>query len=370
MTARVGHVTPWGVHCGIAKHLSYWLPFAAARRPQFVLAEYPPWWHTAVMDWNTCGSIRCWKRSHPDNLKIPCRVALEQGINILHWQWDPSFFPWEAIKEYEAWAQAAGVKTVATIHTLHEEDEFTWVTKAVLGAVDIVAAGTPGLVDALTAYAGRFAIPLKSAIRYVPLPVPAPPALNRVAQPPSAVKGPVILTWGFLGTGKGHLAILDAVRRIRRDYAPGAVYRVAGRAMTGEQKNNVDTLLKAANGCPGLLDLQERWFSDEEIAALCREADVIALNHVYQHQSSSGTVALSVASGTPVVVSDSPMFSGYAEADAVKVAQDGPDGFHDALLDVLTKPDQLDAGREWMMRRIAAPTVADQYESIYQELCP
>lgn len=368
MSARVGHVTPWGVHCGIAKHLSYWLHYAAARRPHFVLAEYPPWWHTTTMNWNTCPSIRCWKRSQPDNLRVVQKVAIEQGVKIIHWQWDPSFFPWEAVKEHEQWARDSGIKTVVTIHTLHEDDEFTWVTKAVLAAVDMIAAGTPGLVAGLTDYAARFAIPLKSPVRYVPLAVPFRP--DHVAQPPSAVEGPVILTWGFLGTGKGHMAILEAVRRLRREYAPNAVYRVIGRAMTGEQKNNVAALLRAASAEEGLLDLQERWFTDDEVAAHCRAADVIALNHVFRHQSSSGTVALSVASGTPVVVSDSPMFCGYAESGAVKVAAPGIDGMTEALLDVLTKPDQLAAGRETMMRIIAAEAVASQYEVIYQELCP
>ena len=365
MSARVGHVTPWGVHCGVAKHLSYWLPEAAAHRPHFVLAEYPPWWHSSVAEWNTCPSIRCWKRSQPDNLHTPCQIALEQGMKILHWQWDPSFFPWTAITEYETWAQNAGIRTVVTAHTLHDLDEFTWVNKAVLKMADAVAAGTPGLVAALTDYAARFCIPLKSPIRLIPLPVPE--MGSSIVRRPSSVVNPVVLTWGFLGAGKGHLAILDAVRELRA-YAPGAIYRVAGRAMTGEQRNTVDSLLSASADDPGLLDLREGWLDDEEILSLCREADAIALNHVWRNQSSSGTVALSVASGTPVVVSDSPMFSGYAESGAVKVAAPGPNGFLDALLDVLTKPDQLAAGRAEMMKRIAAPVVASQYEAIYQEL--
>ena len=366
MPARVGHVTPWGVHCGIAKHLSYWLPFAASRRPQFILAEYPPWWHTTATEWNTCPSIRCWKRSQPDNLQVPCKVAVEQAVRIMHWQWDPSFFPWTAIQEYEPWAQAAGMKTVVTAHTLHDVDEFTWVNKAILKIADVIAAGTPGLVAALTDYAARFCIPLKSPIRLISLPVPEiSPALCTLR---SALCAPVILTWGFIGSGKGHLAILDAVRRIRQEYAPGAIYRVAGRAMTGEQRNTVAALFDAASDEPGLLDLREGWLDDEEVFSLCREASVVALNHIHRHESSSGTVALSVASGTPVVVSDSPMFSGYAETGAVKVADPGPDGFVDAILDLLTKPDQLDRGRERMMQRISSPVVASQYEAIYQEL--
>lgn len=367
MSATVAHVTPWGVHCGIAKHLSYWIPHQ--RRPGVICAERVPFWHTVTEDWNTFPSARCWSRSTRDALFNATARAREYNARIIHLQWDPSFFPFDALTEYARVAAAQNLRTVVTAHTLVDDGQFTWENKAVLRLADQIAVGTPGMVKAFTEYAAQFAIPLKRPVRWVPLAVPNVYARSALSDPAPAGEsnGPLILTWGFLGGIKGHLEICEAVRLLRR-YAPAARLMIAGRAMTGEQRENLQRLQALAASAPDMICVREGFLSDAEVYDLCRSASCVVLNHQVRHNSSSGTVALSVASGAPVVVSDSPMFGGYAEAHAVKVAEPGPDGLADAILDVLTDESQLDAGRAEMMKRAAAPAVAAEYESIYQEL--
>lgn len=352
------------MHCGIAKHLSYWLP--ELRRPAVICAEHPPYWHSSVVsDWNTFPTERCWRRGAADALQSACAFAEAQDARIIHLQWDPSFFPLSAMLGYSEWAATRNVRTVVTAHTLMDDDQFVWENKQILCLADQFVVGTPAMVKAFTDYATRFGIRLRRPIRWIPLSAP------HVAQPPPVaadpLSGPIILTWGFLGGFKGHAEVLDAVRLIR-SFAPGARYVVVGRAMTGEQRNNMESLRQQSERDPGLLEVREGFLGDDEIIALCQSADCIVLNHQVRHISSSGTVVVSVASGTPVVVNDSPMFSGYIESGAVRVAAPGPAGIADAILDVLSDGHSLIAGRSEMIARTTPEAVAAQYEQVYSEL--
>jgi len=364
MPKSVAHVTTWGVHCGVAKHLSYWLPHV--RRPGVICAEHPPSWHSSIENWNTLPSVRCWRRGSADGLMAAALVAEEHNAGIIHLQWDPSFFSFDAICQYREWAAARGIRTVITAHVLLDIPVYTWETKAVLTMADQFVVGTPAMVEAFHEYSARFSLPLKRPVRWVPLAAPEMP--DDQPAPYDGSPGPLILVWGFLGGLKGHAETVEAVRRLR-EFAPTAHLLIAGRAITGEQRQNVDRLRLLAKADPDLLEVREGFMADDDLYALCRSADCIVLNHQWKHPSSSGTIAISVASGTHVVVSQSLMFSGYVEAGAVKaVDAPGPDGLVDAILDILTAEHQLDSGRAEMMARIAAPAVAAQYESIYNEI--
>ena len=359
MKAVVAHVTPWGVHCGIAKHLSYWLPHVPPDRPMHILGEKPPHYYGEVEDWPGPPVTRCWVRGKGHELGSIRAAAEACGAGIVHWQFDPSFFPHKFMAEYAEWAGALGIKTVTTAHTLEDTQCFTWSNKALLRCVDALIVGTPGMQKAWQDYAARFHIPLRRAVEVIPLPAPpVPPYTGRKLTP-----GPVVLTWGMLGKGKGHGEVLDAVLLLRAQGHPKARYLVVGQAITGEQRQNVDALRARAAEHPGVLEIREGYLTEDELYGLCQSCHVIALNHQWQHQSSSGTVALSVASGVPVVTSASPMFDGYE--GAVLTAQWGPEGWREALEAALVNK-QLN--RDDIMRRISPETVAGQYEEVYGAL--
>jgi len=361
MLGTVAHVTPWGIPCGVAKHLSYWLASVSADWDSVILADHPPPWYGPPEDTEGWPVDRCWNRSRAESLP-DIQAAVEScRAKIVHWQWDPSFFPYRAILAYGEWAADTGVRTVATLHTLEDIDVFAFQNQSMLRVVDQVVVGTPGMADAWTAYAKRFHIRLARPIRVIPLPVPPVPPTPA----PKATPAPLVLTWGMLGHGKGHETVLEAVKLLRQGDYPEARYLVVGRALTGEQKQHLADLEKLA-ATEDALELRVDWPSEQDIYALCGSAHAIALNHQWQHESSSGTVALSVASGTPVVVSVSPMFSGYE--GAVRVAGDTAQAWANALADAIGQPEQFAAGRAEVLRRITGAAVAAQYEQIYSSL--
>lgn len=351
------HVSPWGVHCGIAKHLSYWLPHL--RVPSAICAEIKPAWHKVVETWGDVPCTRAWTRGSAHALADVAAMADSLGANIVHWQWDPSFFPFRAMEEYERWVLKTGTRTVVTAHVLYDDDLFTWENKKMLTLADQLVVGTPHMVNAFAEYAERYQVRLYADPRCVCLPAPRIPGL---ATRRSKRRGVHIGTWGFTGGHKGHAEIADAVQMLSDSGTP-AKYIVAGRALTGEQRETVERLRNRPN-----VEVREGFLTDEQVYKFCRSLDCVVLNHRCHRPSSSGTVALSVASGTPVVVSESPMFSGYSDTAAVKVASPGAEGIAAAIAAVLRDPTQLDSGRKTMLKRNDPAAVARQYEDIYSEV--
>ena len=360
----IGHVTTWGIHCGLAKHLSYWLPHLPPERHSVMLAEEPPHWYPPAEDWPGPAVVRCWKRGQVDVFADIKKAVDEFGVTILHLQWDPSFFPWRATMDLEELAAKRGVKIVITAHVLVEPPLWVRETNAVLRSADQVVAGTPALTEALMGRAAQFHFRPVRPIRTVPLPVPEMPPRPETRQG----GGPFVLTWGLLGAGKGHVRIYHACRMLRERGHSGIRYAVMGHAVTREQEGRAAELeaLIAQDG--DMLSLKRGFASDAEIAEACYAASVIVLGHNWTRYSSSGTVAISVASGTPVVVSESPMFSGYVEEGAVRVCDGTPEGIADAIVWAVKNHALLAAGRDLVMPRITGQAVARQYEMIYQDL--
>lgn len=358
----VGHVTPWGIPCGLAKHLSYWLRHVT--RPCFMYAEDPPNWYPTVEDWGM-DVQRIWRRGKADGLEHVQEAAMLDGLRLVHWQWDPSFFPWRTINAYGEWARRFGVRTVVTIHTLEDNPVFTYPNKALLRNADVLVVATPGMKAAWEDYAAGFHITVRHPIRVIPLPVP-PLSYGGAGYPSTASPGPIILTWGMLGKLKGHLPVWQAVQHLRSHGMPNARYVVAGQAITGEQKQNLDALQAEAKDSGGALEVRAGFVPELELYDLCRSVDVIVLNYQWEHQSSSGAGAISVASGTPVVTSRSPMFASCK--DAVYRCGKEPEEIAAAIESVLADPSALMRGRAELLPSITGETVARQYEEAYSYL--
>jgi len=236
MPSAVGHVTPWGVRCGVARHLSYWLAAAGDARPMHILAERPPAYYGEPQDWPGPAIVRCWARSRADSLQGVQDAAGRLGIRLLHFQFDPSFWPSEALTAFATWAAARDVKTVMTAHTYEDGQVFTLANKAALRTFDRIVVGTPAMRDAWQRYADSFHIVLRAPIQVIPLPVPELPE-GRAPRPEQCR---LVLTWGMLGKGKGIEQVFEAVRALRGGDYPELRYLVVGQALTGEQRANRD----------------------------------------------------------------------------------------------------------------------------------
>jgi glycosyltransferase involved in cell wall biosynthesis len=188
--------------------------------------------------------------------------------------------------------------------------------------------------------------------------------LRELARAPAPVDGdgPLAVAPGLIRPYKGVDVLLDAWPAVR-ERVPGARLLVAGRPMMDTSSLPLDQ--------PGVTFLP-RFLSDEELAALLRRADVVALP--YRRIDNSGVLAAALAFGAPLVLSD---VGGFGELHRVEgVGELVPPGdagaLAAALARVLSDPEaraRLAAASE---RAASGPlgwdSVAERTERVYLEL--
>lgn len=360
----IGHVTPWGVPCGIGKHLSYWI--GALKRPQIILAEHPPRWQPPAEEWpGPHVVIRCWRRGDPGGFDGVQAAAEEAGVKLLCIQYDPTFWHHRAICGLSDWAKDVGIRLVFRWHIISPGKGFIWQNKAILRAADALIVGTPAMQRVLQEFADSYHIRLNAEIAVIPL---SAPSLNGIPDRPARPEGPLILTWGMLGHFKGHAETFEAVKLLRANGYPKARYVICGQAFTGEQRLNVERLSKLAAEAPELLELRLGFIAEKELLSLCQTADCIVLNHQTDHYSSSGTIVLSVASGSPVVVSNSPMFSGFSDRGLAIPTDGSAGGIAAGIQTALRESDALRARAFGASYGFSPEAIAAMNERIFSSL--
>ena len=357
----IGHITTWGVQCGIAKHLSYWLSFVHHPERHIIFSEFPPVWLPSCDSFPSLSVIRCWKRGSGMGLTSVIG-SIDPSIKVLHVQFDPSFFSFDDIRSFNILSSQLGVKKVFTFHSIPEWPLFAKEIHEVLREADVVVVGTPAMEEALVKRCGEHHIPAKRIV-LIPLPAPFVPSAVAVADGKKE-KGPgfpELLMWGFPSCYKREFEVLKQVELLLKEF-PSLHCLVVGSAITKEHENTLAQMLAFSERRPWL-EVRNEWLGDEELTRLCRKADCIILNHANQWPSSSGTVGVSIASGTPVVISESLMFSGFEKA-AISARSD----FGSAVKTALKPCEERESEAKKAAERISPKRIAEVYEKLYSEL--
>lgn len=196
-----------------------------------------------------------------------------------------------------------------------------------------------------------------------------------VAPEPDPTDRPVVLTWGLIGPGKGIEWAIEALPGLR-DLRPR--YLVMGRThpkvaqRDGELYRDGLAQRAAALGVADLLELDDRYLSVDELAALVKRADVVLLPYDSREQVTSGVLIEAVAAGRPVVSTAFPhAIELLGDGTGLVVAQRDPAALEAALRRVLTEPglaDELAAGAARKAPELLWGAVADRYRQIVESL--
>jgi glycosyltransferase involved in cell wall biosynthesis len=146
------------------------------------------------------------------------------------------------------------------------------------------------------------------------------------------VEGPVILFFGYLSRYKGVDVLLDAFASVS-----GAELWVAG-----VPRVDMDELRALAARAPGVVRFLPRFVEDEELPALFRRADVVALP--YRQIDQSGVLYTALAFGRPLLVSRVGGLPELADRHgaAVAVPPEDPEALGEALARLVADPAERD----------------------------
>jgi glycosyltransferase involved in cell wall biosynthesis len=158
--------------------------------------------------------------------------------------------------------------------------------------------------------------------------------------------GPLVLTWGLLGPGKGIEWAIDAMPGLR-DLRPR--YLVMGKThpkvlqRDGEHYRN--SLLRRAEmrGVDDIVELDDRYLGVAELADLVQRADVVLLPYDSREQVTSGVLIEAVAAGRPVVSTAFPhAVELLGDGTGLVVPQRDPEALESALRRALSEPGLAD----------------------------
>jgi glycosyltransferase involved in cell wall biosynthesis len=189
--------------------------------------------------------------------------------------------------------------------------------------------------------------------------------------------GPVILTWGLLGPGKGIEWAIGGLQRIK-DLRPTPRYLIAGETHPQVRRGQGEAyrlgLLSRARALrvAELVRFQPGHLAAGELNRLIRRADVVLLPDDSNESVTSGVLVEAVAAGKPVIAAAFPhAVELLADGVGLVVPQGNSAAIGEALHRVLTEP-ELAEGMAERARRIAPelmwPAIADRYRAVVDDL--
>jgi glycosyltransferase involved in cell wall biosynthesis len=130
---------------------------------------------------------------------------------------------------------------------------------------------------------------------------------------PSLVTGnrPLALTWGLIGPGKGLESAIAACAGLV-DLDPRPRYLIAGathphvREASGETYRQSLVSLVHQLGLEDLIEFDDRYLDQEELAQMVRSADVVVLPYESVEQVTSGVLVEAIAASKPVIATRFP----------------------------------------------------------------
>jgi polysaccharide biosynthesis protein PslF len=189
--------------------------------------------------------------------------------------------------------------------------------------------------------------------------------------------GPMALTWGLLGPGKGIEHVIDAMALLRaRGLRVG--YTVAGethprvQARDGEAYRQMLEKRASAQGVGDLVRFDPRYLPSDALSCTIGAADVVILPYESLEQVTSGVLIEAVTAGKPVISTRFPhAVELLADGAGLLVQRQDPQAIADALRRVLREP-----GLAAQMSRRAAeiapcllwPAVANRYRELAADL--
>ena len=203
------------------------------------------------------------------------------------------------------------------------------------------------------------------------------PEFDPRPEPLSAVREPLILSWGLLGPGKGLEWAIDALSHLR-DLAPVPRYLIAGqthpKVLERDGETYRESLMQRAvvRGVAGMVRFDPTYRDSASLVRLVHSADVVVMPYDSSEQATSGVLIEAVAALRPVVATRFPHARELlGNGSGLLVDHRDPVGIAAALRRVLTEPGvaaRMSASAARIAPDLAWTGVADRYRTVAESL--
>lgn len=185
--------------------------------------------------------------------------------------------------------------------------------------------------------------------------------------------GPIVLTWGLLGEGKGIEWGISAMAQLR-DIRPAPRYHIVGETHPKVLEREGEAYRRGLEarardlGVDDVVTFDARYLPTRELGRLVQDADVILLPYDSREQVTSGVLVEAVTAGKPVVSTGFPHAVELLSSGAgLLVERQNPDAIGAALRRVFTEPGlaaALAAEADRLSPALLWSAVAQQYRDL------
>ena len=300
----IGFVTTWNVRCGIAEYTRYLATSLPAGPRIAVFANRSLETVRADEDF----VLRCWDAQHTprpaEEMEELARAILRSGVQAVSIQYNFGFFAPPDLGLLIDRLRQAGLAAAVTMHAV-KNPNFAQL-KAALSRVDFCICHRQADVEALSALGVHNVLLRKQGIVAV--------GLNGGERARPRRLQFVVSCFGFFLPPKGihqliqAFALARSVRPLLRLKLLNALYPVPESAAYARQCMR----LIREKGLGGDVEISTGFLPHEETLRELADSDLVVLPYLYSTESSSAAGAFAVASLTPVLCSDLPLFDELA----------------------------------------------------------
>jgi glycosyltransferase involved in cell wall biosynthesis len=361
----IGFVTTWNVKCGIAEYARYLATALPSEYRISVFANREP--ETVRPDEDFVA--RCWELGGEPKLSSTAveelvRLILESGIQAVSIQYNFSFFSPHDLSILIDRLKKNGIVTAVTMHAINHPN-FAQL-KQPLESADICLCHRQADVDALRELGVTTARLQKQGI-----------VTSLLDQNRSAVQRSrwrhcfVVSCFGFFLPPKGVYQLIQAFARARtvepllRLKLVNSLYPIPD--SVAYARECIRLIKQMCLG--GAIEITTAFLAPEDALRQLADTDLVVLPYLYSTESSSAAGAFAIASLTPVLCSDLPLFdelSGvihrFPSGDVMALAN--------KILQLAADPNELGRYRtaqEKLVRELAWPTIARDFGALLAE---
>ncbi|WP_174502845.1 glycosyltransferase [Acidiphilium sp. C61] len=328
---RVGWVTRWAIRCGVATYSSYLVNHMDSKPTIF--SSYK----TLSQNSDGYNVIPCWDEGKFDYLIELEAAIIEQKIDVIHFQFNYSFFDFESLNKLVYSLQSKNISVFFTLHsTIDQSDDPSHKLSKLYPALRLA---NRIFVHGIGDIHRLSEIGIYGNVTLIPHGIPE---LNIEATDIelSRKKNFVLSTYGFVLPGKGLKEIVEAVYIVRSEGQDLTLNLINAQYEDPEGVSlslisEINELIKKFD-IDDIITLNTDFLSDNESLRLLSESDVVIYPYTRTGESGSGAVRMGFLSGAIVATTPLPIFDDV-RGTTYQLPGTSPRDIANGILDLIEK---------------------------------